>query len=385
MTIKNIIYSFSVLALSLCTTTVVAQEDQPAKKAWEIGVGGSLINWNRVSITGSEFTKDMYHYNMDVKHVMPGANLYIARELNRWFYLDVQGTMGIVRNADKESGKYGFLWMVGPGLQLRLGSLFNSKYVEPYLRAGINYMSKDFSSLTQGNFTDDKTGTAKWQSDDTWSRGRVSQEKNAYFPLSLGVGFNTWLNNHVGIGLQGDYIISLRKDEPQFAQATMRVMFRIGGEDKRPRPQVKYVEVEKLVDRIVEKPVEKIVEKTITKYAILDRITFEFNKSTLTSENNFILDQIAEMMTTDSSLRLLITGYTDAVGNSTYNKDLSLRRAKTVYDELIARGVNPANLKYRGAGKATHVAAPHEGNDVRKGDRKVSIEKISDDIYWNRL
>ena len=381
MNIRHIIYSFSVMAFSLCATTVVAQEDQPAKKAWEIGIGGSLINWNRVSITGAEISPKLYHFNMDVKHVLPGANLYIARELNPWLYLDVQGTMGILRNSGES--KYNFLWLAGPGLQLRLGSLFNSKYVEPYLRAGINYMYKDFSSITKGRFTNDQTGTAHWESNDVWGSGRVTEEKKGYFPLSLGLGFNTWLNNRVGIGLQGDYIMSFRKDEPRFAQATMRVMFRIGGEDKRPRPQISYVEVEKPVDRIVEKEVR--VVDVVTKYAILDQITFDFNKTTFAPENNFILDKVAEMMKEDTSLRLLITGYTDAVGNKRYNNELSVARAKRVYDELIARGVNPAMLKYRGVGKSISIAEPREDNAVRRGDRKVSIEKITDDTFWNRL
>lgn len=382
MNIRHIVYSISIAALGLCTTSVVAQDDQPAKKAWEIGIGGSLINWNRVSITGAEISTQLYHFNMDVKHVLPGANLYIARELNPWLYLDVQGTMGMARSSE-DKNKYGFLWLAGPGLQLRLGSLFNSKYVEPYLRAGINYMYKDFSSLTKGRFSNDQTGTAHWESNDVWGSGRVTEEKKAYFPLSLGLGFNTWLNNRVGIGLQGDYIMSFRRDEPRFAQATMRVMFRIGGEDKRPRPQISYVEVEKPVERIVEREVR--VVDVVTKYAILDQITFDFNKSTLNSESNFILDKIADMMKEDKSLRLLITGYTDAVGNKKYNTELSIARAKCVYDELIARGVNPQMLKYRGVGKSVTVAEPREDNDVRKGDRKVSIEKITDDIFWHRL
>ena len=369
------------MAFSLCTTMVTAQEEQPVKKAWEIGIGGSLINWNRVSIAGAEISPQLYHFNMDVKHVLPGANLYIARELNQWLYLDVQGTMGILRNSGES--KYDFLWLAGPGLQLRLGSLFNSKYVEPYLRAGINYMYKDFSSITKGRFTNDRTGTAHWESNDVWGSGRVTEEKKGYFPLSLGLGFNTWLNNRVGIGLQGDYIMSFRKDEPRFAQATMRVMFRIGGEDKRPRPQISYVEVEKPVDRIVEKEVR--VVDVVTKYAILDQITFDFDKTTFAPDNNFILDKIAEMMKEDASLRLLITGHADAVGNKKYNKNLSVARAKRIYDELIARGANPAMLKYRGVGKSVTVAGSLEDNDVRRGDRKVSIEKITDDIFWNRL
>ena len=49
-------------------------------KAWEIGLGGSLINWSRVSVTGFRSTPDNYFYNLKANHLMGGANLYIARE-----------------------------------------------------------------------------------------------------------------------------------------------------------------------------------------------------------------------------------------------------------------------------------------------------------------
>lgn len=66
-------------------------------KAWEIGLGGSLINWSRVSVTGFRSTPDNYFYNLKANHLMGGANLYIARELNRWFYLDLQGSVGLTK------------------------------------------------------------------------------------------------------------------------------------------------------------------------------------------------------------------------------------------------------------------------------------------------
>ncbi len=386
MKIRNSICSFAVLAIGLCTSTSYAQEESsPAKKAWEIGIGGSLINWNRVSLTGSDFSPELFHYNMKVDHVMPGANLYIARELTSWFYLDIQSTMGIVPKDKTADNKTGYMWLVGPGVQFRLSPLFKSKYVEPYLRIGANYLRKDFSTITQGTFADDKTGTASWQSDDIWSRGRVTNEKSSYFPLSFGLGFQTWINNHVGIGLQGDYVMSVRKDEPQFAQVSMRVMFRIGGEDKRPRPQVHYIEIEKPIERIVEKEVEVIREKIVIKHEILEGITFDFAKSTLRSESSFILDKVAEILKSDETQRILITGYTDAVGSKDFNRKLSIERAKRVYDELIARGVSPEMLKYRGVGSVTSVARSGEANDVRRGDRKITIEKITDKIYWDRL
>ena len=42
--------------------------------------------------------------------------------------------------------------------------------------------------------------------------------------------------------------------------------------------------------------------------------------------------------------------YSDNIGEEEYNKNLSIKRAKTVYDELIGKGVTKDNLTYKGYG-----------------------------------
>ena len=93
---KTILYLVSLFFLSVPLTG--RGQD---KKAWEIGAGGSLINWSRVSVTGFQSTPDNYMYNLKANHLMGGANLYVARELNRWFYLDLQGTVGVEKNKNR--------------------------------------------------------------------------------------------------------------------------------------------------------------------------------------------------------------------------------------------------------------------------------------------
>lgn len=44
--------------------TIHDGQQEKASKAWEIGVGGSLINWNRVAITGFRSTPENYFYNL---------------------------------------------------------------------------------------------------------------------------------------------------------------------------------------------------------------------------------------------------------------------------------------------------------------------------------
>lgn len=97
---KTILYLVSLFFLSVPLTG--RGQD---KKAWEIGAGGSLINWSRVSVTGFQSTPDNYMYNLKANHLMGGANLYVARELNRWFYLDLQGTVGVAKKQEPDCGQ----------------------------------------------------------------------------------------------------------------------------------------------------------------------------------------------------------------------------------------------------------------------------------------
>ena len=56
---------------------------------------------------------------------MGGANLYIARELNRWFYLDLQGSVGLTKNNNRTAGddrKRDLLYSGGIGAAIPLYS-----------------------------------------------------------------------------------------------------------------------------------------------------------------------------------------------------------------------------------------------------------------------
>ncbi|WP_278961425.1 OmpA family protein [Bacteroides pyogenes] len=389
------LYACLLVLLLIGTAALKAQNaDQDTrqrkpKRAWEIGAGGTLINWDRVSVTGFQSTPDQYLYHLKVKHLLGGANLYIARELNRWFYLDLQGTAGF---AGKEEGtsndsKNNYTLMGGFGLQWRLSPMFRSKYVEPYLRVGGNVLHKNFLTTGTGVFYNDPTGQAGWISDDTWNEKGYSHDKKTYFPVSFGAGVNAWLNNSLGLGLQGEYLTPFNKKAPRFAQITLRVMWRIGGHDKRPAPVVRYVEVDRPVERIVERIVEKEVrvpaERNICE--MFDNVNFEFDKYVLTAESETILDKAADILKENIGSRFLITGYTDARGTDAYNMQLSRNRAKAVVDALVKRGVPADMLKSRGVGKRAVSVPASESVNVRLGDRKVTIERITKSEYWDKL
>lgn len=365
-----------------------------SRKAWEIGVGGTLINWNRVSITGFQATPENYLYHLKSNHLMGGVNIYVARELNPWFYIDLQGIAGMTKNplyGEKDEKRWNTLYQGGLGLQLRLSPLFRSRYVEPYLRVGVNYLYKDFESVYRGEFRNDPTGEAHWVADDLWNPEGRSKDRNSFVPLSFGAGVQTWLCNSFGLGLQGEYLMPVQKELPRFAQISARLIWRIGGKSKHAEPEVHYVEVP--VDRIVERVVEKVVEKRVEVPQhsdvelcnLLSHVHFDFDRDVITAASEKILDQMAKVIKECTDSRFLIVGCTDAKGSEQYNMNLSARRAKAVYEALRARGVPAEILKWKGLGKRTSLIPATGGNSVREGDRKVLIERITNREYWDAL
>ncbi|HSJ68420.1 MAG TPA: OmpA family protein [Anditalea sp.] len=67
-----------------------------------------------------------------------------------------------------------------------------------------------------------------------------------------------------------------------------------------------------------------------------------------------------------------IKGYADEIGPEDYNQRLSERRAKAVYDIVIASGVDASRLSYRGYGEDTSV--DKRSADARQLARRVSFE-----------
>ncbi|MEJ5244152.1 MAG: OmpA family protein [Bacteroidota bacterium] len=106
-------------------------------------------------------------------------------------------------------------------------------------------------------------------------------------------------------------------------------------------------------------------------------ILFDFNKWDLKQDAIPIIEEIVDAMLTRPRLRLEIQGHTDNVGTQEYNLQLSENRAKAVYDAIVARGVEPSRLRYRGFGFAKPVAsnATEEGRAKNRRTQFVVLAR----------
>lgn len=111
---------------------------------------------------------------------------------------------------------------------------------------------------------------------------------------------------------------------------------------------------------------------------------FDFNKAVLRPEGRAKLDEVVAKAGQLELEVVIAVGHTDRIGSVAYNQRLSEKRAASVKDYLVAKGI-PANRVYtEGKGKSQPVTKPNEcrGPKSKKviaclqPDRRVDIELI---------
>ena len=118
-----------------------------------------------------------------------------------------------------------------------------------------------------------------------------------------------------------------------------------------------------------------VVAPTATKVVLNADTFFDFDKATLKPEGRQVLDQVAAQAETINLETLIAVGHTDSIGTEEYNQGLSERRANTVKNYLISKGIPADRIYAEGKGETSPVA----DNSTREGraqNRRVEIEIV---------
>ncbi len=109
------------------------------------------------------------------------------------------------------------------------------------------------------------------------------------------------------------------------------------------------------------------VPKTLKKFTgVIKGIYFDVDKDTIKQRSKPVLDQAVTVLRDFPSIRVEISGHTDADGSREHNLDLSQRRAQSVKTYLVEHGIDGARLTIKGYGPDQPIAS----NDTRKGKAK---------------
>lgn len=113
----------------------------------------------------------------------------------------------------------------------------------------------------------------------------------------------------------------------------------------------------------------------IAKALNLQIINFPTASRELPARNKEILDQAATLLKEAPHVKLIAEGYTDSTGNAEVNKKLSQRRAQSVVDYLVAKGVSTDRLQAVGYG-AENPVAENETEEGRFKNRRIEFKVV---------
>ena len=83
----------------------------------------------------------------------------------------------------------------------------------------------------------------------------------------------------------------------------------------------------------------------------VENINYEFGSWELLPESKLALDTLVQILIFNPTITIELMAHTDYVGSDQYNFDLSQKRAQSVVDYLIEKGINPQRLVARGYGE----------------------------------
>jgi outer membrane protein OmpA-like peptidoglycan-associated protein len=109
-------------------------------------------------------------------------------------------------------------------------------------------------------------------------------------------------------------------------------------------------------------------------------LLFDFDSDVIRGDARSNLNALANSLDKYPKSDLLIVGHTDAVGSTSYNQDLSERRAISAASYLRSRGVESGRLQTRGVGESEPIA----GNDTEAGrheNRRVEVAIYASDAW----
>jgi outer membrane protein OmpA-like peptidoglycan-associated protein len=107
----------------------------------------------------------------------------------------------------------------------------------------------------------------------------------------------------------------------------------------------------------------------------LNRIYFDFDKTTLRAESFPSLDRVVDFLSQNPTTSIEIGGHTDSMGSDDYNINLSQGRANAVRNYLIAEGIQEKRVLSVGYGEK-RPETTNQTDEGRQINRRVEFRVL---------
>jgi outer membrane protein OmpA-like peptidoglycan-associated protein len=116
------------------------------------------------------------------------------------------------------------------------------------------------------------------------------------------------------------------------------------------------------------------------KVVVFGDTQFDYNKSTLSQEAETLLEKDVQVLKDNPQINVRMAGFTSAQGSEKANQELSEKRANTVRDFLIEKGIAPERITVIGYGRtkpAVYEVTPGNINtEEAKANMRVLFEVV---------
>ncbi len=155
------------------------------------------------------------------------------------------------------------------------------------------------------------------------------------------------LKEKVSVGEDGFFSIELNKDADYNFLASAdgylsnQGFFSTKGIGEDPNNPEQVFELEMVLDKIF-----------LGQEIVLENIYYDYEKWDIREDAKPTLNQLADNLTLNPNIRIQLSSHTDCRGTTSYNEQLSQRRAVSAVEYLITRGISPERLYAKGYGES---------------------------------
>ncbi len=116
---------------------------------------------------------------------------------------------------------------------------------------------------------------------------------------------------------------------------------------------------------------------TFTKHFILENVYFNTGSAILKPESFTALNNLAEVLMLKSTMIIEISGHTDDVGDDDANLKLSQKRAESVKNYLVSKGISPLRIVPKGYGE-TQPIADNSTPEGKSKNRRTEVKILKE-------
>lgn len=119
----------------------------------------------------------------------------------------------------------------------------------------------------------------------------------------------------------------------------------------------------------------RLVPISAGKTLVLKNIYFETDSYVIDEKSQSELENAYQLLKENPEIEVEISGHTDDVGTHSYNQKLSEFRAKSVYDELVKKGIKQERLSFKGYAESQPLTT-NDSEISRQSNRRIEFRVI---------